>query len=114
MEVRIQSWYSRLRSGIVTAVAEDLIPGWELSNAMGPPPHPKKLILFLFLPFSFSFFLKLTDMLWIKMQRFIERINKMDKLLARLIKEQKRERVQINKLEMKREKFLTPQENKGS
>ena len=34
---------------------------------------------------------------------FFEKINKIDKPLARLIK-QKRERTQINKLEMKKEK----------
>ena len=44
---------------------------------------------------------------------FFEKINKIDKPLVRLIKK-KRERVQINKLEMKKEKSqLTPQKCKG-
>ena len=47
---------------------------------------------------------------------FFEKINKIDKPLARLIKKKKRERVQINnQLEMKKEKLqLTPQKYKGS
>ena len=44
---------------------------------------------------------------------FLEKINKIDKPLARLIKK-KRERIQINKLEMKKKKLqLTPQKYKG-
>ena len=45
---------------------------------------------------------------------FLEKINKIDKHLARLIKK-KRERTQINKIEMKKEKLQqTPQKYKAS
>ena len=45
---------------------------------------------------------------------FLEKINKIDKTLARLIKK-KRGRMQINKIEMKKEKSqLTLQKYKGS
>ena len=49
-----------------------------------------------------------------KISWFFEKINKIDKPLCRLIKE-KRERTQINKLEMKKEKLQgTSQKCKGS
>ena len=43
---------------------------------------------------------------------FFEKIDKIDKPLVRFIKK-KRERVQINKLEMKKEKLLTLNKYKG-
>ena len=43
---------------------------------------------------------------------FFEKINKIDKLLARLIKE-KRERAQINKIRNEKGKVTTPQKYKG-
>ena len=46
--------------------------------------------------------------------KLVEKINKIDRPLARLIKK-KRERTQINKLEMKKEKLQqTPQKYKAS